>query len=257
MILTPRQISAMTAQHDAAILSQPGGSLSVGKRLTPKPGPNDVLIEVKAVALNPCDYYQRDYGIPPVAIYPAVIGCDAAGVVAKLGLNVTLSKHFSFIIYITASLKHHNLVKKLRADVVFDYKNSNVVSQIINTVKMDWIKLHTAHCMMNDALQPTLNVLKKIKDDVSVKVTHSAFLPEGHSTFDNMQIAFVMPFMNEVMQSKHMKEVFCGWLHSDLKSEEIVPSLNIQIEGGALGGVHAALDKLNSGVSSTKIVVSV
>lgn len=48
-ITTPtRQISTMAGQHEAAILPQQGG-------------PNDVLIEVKAVALNPCDYFQRDY----------------------------------------------------------------------------------------------------------------------------------------------------------------------------------------------------
>ncbi|PGG97396.1 hypothetical protein AJ79_09208 [Helicocarpus griseus UAMH5409] len=51
--------------------------------VTPEPSPNNVLIEVEAVALNPCDYYQQGYGIPPVLIYPAVIGCDAAQMVVK------------------------------------------------------------------------------------------------------------------------------------------------------------------------------
>lgn len=81
----------MTGEHEAAILPQQGGPLFLGHRPTSEPGPNDVLIEVKAVALNPCDYYQRDYGMPPVSIYPAVLESDVAGVVVKLGSNVTTS----------------------------------------------------------------------------------------------------------------------------------------------------------------------
>ncbi|RYP03457.1 hypothetical protein DL764_005138 [Monosporascus ibericus] len=73
----------MVGTHNAAILPQKGGPLSVGERATPEPGPNTVLIEVKAVALNPVDYHQRDFGMPPVPIYPAVIGSDISGVVAK------------------------------------------------------------------------------------------------------------------------------------------------------------------------------
>ncbi|KAL4926719.1 zinc-binding alcohol dehydrogenase family protein [Aspergillus undulatus] len=345
----------MTAEHDAAILPKPGSPLSVGKRPTPEPGPNDVLIEVKAVALNPCDYYQRDYGMPPVPIYPAVVGSDTAGVVAKLGSNVTSvpgpgsrviafassfyqngspdhgafqkytlaqseaviplpddlsfeegavfplavltaltawttigipldtrytpadkqavliwgasssvgtfavqsAKTLGFTVYATASPKHHDLVKKLGADAVFDYKDSDVVSQIVNAVKMDGVQLHTAHCVVDGALQPTLDILRETKGDSPAKVAHSPVLPEGHPTLDNTQITFNFPSMDEVVRSKHIKEVFHGWLHSGLKSGEIVPSPNIQIESGSLGGVHAALDKLKGSVSGTKIVVPV
>lgn len=45
----------MTGTHHAAILPQKGGPLSVEERATPEPGPNEVLIEVKAVALNPIE----------------------------------------------------------------------------------------------------------------------------------------------------------------------------------------------------------
>jgi NADPH:quinone reductase-like Zn-dependent oxidoreductase len=347
----------MTAEHDAAILPKSGGPLAVGKRATPEPGPNDVLIEVKAVALNPCDYYQRDYGMPPVPIYPAVIGGDAAGVVAKLGSSVTAgpvpgpgsrviafassfyqngspdhgafqkyalaqseaviplpdnlsfeegavfplavltaltawttigipldtpytpadkqavliwgasssvgsfavqsAKTLGFTVYATASPKHHDLVKKLGADAVFDYKDSDVVSKIVDAVKKDGVYLHTAHCVVDGALQPTLDILKETKGDAFAKVAHSPVLPEGHPTLDNTQITFNFPSMDEVVRSKHIKEVFHGWLHSGLKDGKIVPSPNIQIEEGGLDGINAALDKLKAGVSGTKIVVPV
>ncbi|KAJ5096064.1 chaperonin 10-like protein [Penicillium alfredii] len=345
----------MPGQHKAAILSQQGGPLSLGERPTPEPGPNDVLIQVKAVALNPCDHSQRDNNIPPVPIYPAIIGCDTAGLVAKLGSNVTTipgpgsrviafassfcqngspdhgsfqqytlapseaviplpenlsfeegavfplavltaltawttigipldtrynpadkqavliwgasssvgtfavqsAKTLGFTIYATASPKHHDLVKKLGAHAVFDYQTSDVVSQIVSAVKKDGAQLHTAHCVVDGALQPTLDILKETKGDTQAKVVHSALLPEGHPTLDNTQITFNFPSMDETVRSKHMHEVFNGWLRTGLQSGEVIPSPSIQIEGGGLGGVHAALDKLKGGVSGTKIVVPI
>lgn len=345
----------MAGQHEAAILPQKGGPLVLDKRPTPEPGPNDVLIEVKAVALNPCDHFQRDYGMPPVPIYPAVIGQDTAGIVAKLGSNVTTvpgpgsrviafassfyqkgspdhgafqkyvlaqseavtslpdnlsfeegamfplavltaltawttmgipidtkytpadrqavliwgasssvgtfavqsAKKMGFTVYATASPKHHDLIKRLGAHVVFDYKAGDVVSQIVSAVKKDGVKLHTAHCVVDGALQPTLDILKETKGDALATVAHSPLLPDGHPTLENTQIAFNSPSMDETTRSEQIKDVFHGWLKTGLESGEVAPSPSIQIEGGGLGGVNAALDKLKGGVSGTKIVVPV
>ncbi|KAJ5538651.1 chaperonin 10-like protein [Penicillium frequentans] len=345
----------MAREHEAAILPQKGGPFALGKRPTPEPGPNDVLIEVKAVALNPCDYYQRDYGMPPVPIYPAIIGSDIAGIVAKLGSNVTTvpgpgsrviafassfyqngspdhgafqkytlaqseavtslpeslsfeegavfpmavltsltawttvgipldtrytpadkqavliwgasssvgtfavqsAKALGFTVYATASPKHHDLIKKLGAHAVFDYKASDVISQIVSAVKNDGVKLHTAHCVVDGALQPTLDILKETKGDAHAKVAHSPLLPEGHPTLENTQIKFNSPPMDKAARGEHIKDVFHGWLKTGLQSGEVIPSPAIQVEDGGLGGVHAALDKLKSGVSGTKIVVPI
>lgn len=81
--------SATSGQHLAAILpSKAAGTLKVGHRPTPTPGPNDLLVEVKAVALNPVDYYQRDHGYPPLDHYPTVIGSDVGGIVLSAGSSV-------------------------------------------------------------------------------------------------------------------------------------------------------------------------
>lgn len=78
----------MAGKHQAAILPQKGGPLSVVDRATPEPGPNDVLVEAKAIAVNPVDYFQRDFCIFPPS-YPAVVGSDVAGLVVKVGPNVS------------------------------------------------------------------------------------------------------------------------------------------------------------------------
>lgn len=345
----------MAGKHQAAILPQKGGPLSVGDRATPEPGPNEVLIEVKVVALNPVDYYQRDLGIPPVPSYPAVVGSDVAGLVAKVGSNVfnalpsgsraiafassfyqngspdhgafqkyalaqsegvialpdalsfevgaifplavltalsawttigialdtkykpqdkqavliwggassvgtfavQSAKLMGFTVYVTASPKHHEYLKKLGADAVFDYKASNALSQIIDTVKKDGVTLRTAHCVVEGSLQPTLDVLKTTKGDAVAKVAHSPPLPPDAPTLDGTEVKFNLPPMDPAERNEHMYKCFHVWLQNGLKSGTVVPSPRVQVEAGGLEGLNKALDTLKAGVSGTKIVVPI
>ena len=345
----------MAGKHQAAILPQKGGPLSVEDRPTPEPGPDEVLIEVKAVALNPVDYWQRDLGMPPVPSYPAVVGSDVAGLVAKVGSNVSnappsgsraiafassfyqdgssdhgafqkyalarsegvialpdalsyeegaifplavltalsgwttvgipldtkytpqdeqavliwggassvgtlavqSAKSIGFTVYATASPKHHDYLKKLGADAVFDYKASNVVSHIIDTVKKDGVTLRTANCVMEGSLQPTLNVLKATKGDAIAKVAHTPPLLPGVPTLDGVEINFNLPPMDPTERNEHIYKCFHVWLQNGLKSGTVVPSPRIQVETGGLEGLNKALDTLKAGVSGTKIVVPI
>src|SRR3989338_9714422 len=54
----------------------------------PKPGPDEVVVKVKACALNHLDIWTRQ-GMPGIKIpLPHILGCDVAGEVAKLGHGV-------------------------------------------------------------------------------------------------------------------------------------------------------------------------
>ncbi|MCJ1422249.1 hypothetical protein MMC29_000129 [Sticta canariensis] len=75
-------------EHLAAILPSKGSALQVLHRPTPTPAPNELLIEVESVALNPVDWIQRDFGVF-INSYPAVIGSDVAGVVVSTGSSVS------------------------------------------------------------------------------------------------------------------------------------------------------------------------
>ena len=79
--------STQPGQHLAAILPAKGSPLELINRPTPTPGPHELLIEVKSIALNPIDYYQATYGFPEIN-YPAVIGSDIGGVVVSTGSAV-------------------------------------------------------------------------------------------------------------------------------------------------------------------------
>ncbi|KAI4222129.1 MAG: hypothetical protein L6R36_006391 [Xanthoria steineri] len=77
-----------TNQHAAATLESKGSPLTVVSRPTPTPGPNEVLVDVKAVALNLIDCYMRDFGFM-INSYPAVVGSDIGGTIVAVGSSVS------------------------------------------------------------------------------------------------------------------------------------------------------------------------
>lgn len=75
--------------HIAAVSVAQGQPLEVQSRPTPKPGPGELLLAVRAVALNPADTLMRSAGIF-IQTYPTIIGFDAAGIVLEVGEGVPL-----------------------------------------------------------------------------------------------------------------------------------------------------------------------
>ncbi|KAB8229609.1 zinc-binding alcohol dehydrogenase family protein [Aspergillus alliaceus] len=75
------------ATHLAAVSPAKGKLFELRTRPTPKPGPDELLIAVKSVALNPADAYMRDQGLF-IPTYPTVIGFDISGLVLEVGDNV-------------------------------------------------------------------------------------------------------------------------------------------------------------------------
>lgn len=76
----------------AAVITEPGGPdvLKLLEVPDPVPGPDDVLVDVKASALNRADTLQRQGGYPAPPGSPNDIpGLEFSGVVAEIGANVT------------------------------------------------------------------------------------------------------------------------------------------------------------------------
>jgi NADPH:quinone reductase len=71
----------------AAYITQTGPpeNINVGELPTPSPSGKQVLVCVRAAALNPVDTYIRAGSIPMPTPFPFVVGCDLAGVVEKVG----------------------------------------------------------------------------------------------------------------------------------------------------------------------------
>ena len=58
---------------------------------SPAPGPRDLLVEVRAVAVNPVDTKIRRHAAPQPGQWK-VLGWDASGIVRATGTEVTLFK---------------------------------------------------------------------------------------------------------------------------------------------------------------------
>jgi hypothetical protein len=96
---TARQISANLADGDwrfsvKAVAYTTTGSVDVLQDIDlpkPTPGPRDLLVEVRAISVNPVDTKIRAGGCPGIPGGAArILGWDAAGVVAAVGSEVTL-----------------------------------------------------------------------------------------------------------------------------------------------------------------------
>jgi putative PIG3 family NAD(P)H quinone oxidoreductase len=75
----------------AVVITEFGGpeKLALAEVPAPKPGENQVLIEVKATALNRADLLQRRGLYPPPKGETEILGLECAGVVAELGPGVS------------------------------------------------------------------------------------------------------------------------------------------------------------------------
>ncbi|KAI6780609.1 putative alcohol dehydrogenase [Emericellopsis cladophorae] len=75
------------ATHRASVSPAKGQPFEIQHRSTPKPGPGELLIAVKSIAINPADVRMRDEGLY-IPKHPAVLGFDLAGLVVDVGEDV-------------------------------------------------------------------------------------------------------------------------------------------------------------------------
>lgn len=80
----------MTTQQKALYLQSRLGSFTVGIAEIPTPEAGELLVEIRATALNPVDWKIQDHDIVNlIKDYPAILGSDSAGVVKAIGEGVT------------------------------------------------------------------------------------------------------------------------------------------------------------------------
>ncbi|KXS93610.1 hypothetical protein AC578_7808 [Pseudocercospora eumusae] len=83
-------VPEQNASHEQYLyLETPKGpSVVIAEASYPSCGPNELIIKATAMAINPAEVIVQKTGML-LTKYPAVLGCDAAGVVVELGANLT------------------------------------------------------------------------------------------------------------------------------------------------------------------------
>lgn len=76
------------SKNQAAWLAKAGANLEIGDASLPTAGPGEIVVQNAAVAINPLDWHMLDSGIF-LQEWPAVFGCDVAGVVHEVGSGVS------------------------------------------------------------------------------------------------------------------------------------------------------------------------
>ncbi|KAH9476024.1 Dehydrogenase azaJ [Psilocybe cubensis] len=347
-------MSSYPNQHLAAILPKQGGPLEITYRPTPAPGPNDLLINVKAIAINPVDWEQRHHGVT-IAAYPAIIGSDIAGYVEAVGSNVPadapqvgarvaafapsylfgcapdygafqervivpasfvtpipdtlkfneatllplgvltawagfyqagiafgtkytpadkkgvliwggsssvgsnaiqIAKSFGFKVYVTASVKHHSYLSTLGADRLFDYKDPNVVDNIVRAVKEDGVVIQVGYDAVGQ-LKECQQILQKTKAEGPARLASAVPLTEDSPKAEGVVVKFVEAEGDATKIQELIHFVYRIWLKEKLEKGEYSPSPRMHIVEGGLKALNSALDEWKKGVSAVKIVVEV
>jgi Zn-dependent alcohol dehydrogenase len=86
---SPTMSSSQTNQ--AAWIDEKATPLRVAEAPFPVAGAGEVIIESRAVAVNPLDWHMQDWGVF-IQQWPSIFGGDVAGVVHKVGEGVTKFK---------------------------------------------------------------------------------------------------------------------------------------------------------------------
>ncbi|KAJ5099480.1 zinc-binding oxidoreductase-like protein CipB [Penicillium argentinense] len=335
--------------HQAATLLEKGTPLEITERQTPTLGPNELLIEVHAAALNPVDHFQRDLGMF-VREFPAILGSDVSGIVAKAGSDVrpdtpkpgtrvtafasswfngkadygalqkyvivsedivsVLPDSYSFVegsvfpmaaltswcgwlwagispssppsqkegvfvwgasssmgtfavqeaklmgytVYATAGAQHHEYIKGLGAARVFDYKNEDILGQMVNSAKEDGITVRAGYLATGDQ-QLAIDVLAALSGGEKAKLAVAPILKKDLTLPEGIEAAFVSHPEDPVELKGRIRWVFRDWLEARLAAKELVASPHIKVVKGGLAAVNWALDELKGGVSCSKLVV--
>lgn len=170
---------------------------------------------------------------------------------------VQVAKSMGFIVYVTASEKHHEYLKRLGASRAFDYKSEDVVGQIVVAAKEDGITIQTVYDAAMGALEQCLEVLKELKGEGMAKLASAPRLPEDFPKVDGVEVKFVMAPADAKERTEHFHFVFNVWLKEKLANGEFVPSPKVQVVQGGLEAANKGLDELKKGVSGVKLVLEV
>jgi len=81
-------MSKVPSQHKALFIASRQADFALGNNQIKSPGPGQLLLKIKATALNPVDWKIQKHGIF-LNTYPAIVGTDLSGEVVVVGEGVT------------------------------------------------------------------------------------------------------------------------------------------------------------------------
>lgn len=167
---------------------------------------------------------------------------------------VQIAAAVGFDVFAVASPIHNAYVKTLGAKLVFDYRSTSVVTEIVSAAREAGIELKLAFDAISEhgTSQTCADILDKLGGG---KLCVTLSLPAATETPANVEVSRT----SAGKIARDWKEggtwLFNDWLEKALADGSYKPSPGIQIVEGGLAGVQKALDLHRKGLSGKKLVV--
>ena len=167
---------------------------------------------------------------------------------------VQIARWAGYTVYATASAHHHDLVKKLGASHVFDYKTPDVVDQIVGAAKKEGHALTMAYIAAGGPKE-VVEVLRQARGGKPAVVASAPNVAKDLEPVEGVEVRFVLPPMDDKeKQAEHFRWVYNVWLAHELAEGRFIPSPAIKVMKGGLAALDKGLDILKEGVSGEKLV---
>ena len=175
---------------------------------------------------------------------------------SSVGSNaVQIGRRLGFTVFTTASPAHHEYLRSLGADAVFDYHSPDVVDEILVAAERAGkpIKYAVDAVSLAESLQPSAQVLERSGGRGSRLAT---VLPWPGTLPQPKGVEIVPVAVWKTLGDERVAEwAFKEFLATGLESGDFQPSPEVQLVDGGLEGLQTGLNILKRGVSGKKIVV--
>ena len=170
---------------------------------------------------------------------------------------VQCGRIMGFRVYVAASAKHTDYLKSLGASQVFDYRDENVVANIVKAARDDGVVVSTGYDAVGQ-LKFSMDVLRQAKaDGTAAKVASAVPLSDESPEVEGVEARFVDAPHDEKERDEHFQFVFTNWLKEKLEKGEFLPSPKVKVIEGGLEGINKGLEELKGGVSGVKLAVEI
>ncbi|KAL5373533.1 hypothetical protein DPSP01_012662 [Paraphaeosphaeria sporulosa] len=174
-------------------------------------------------------------------------------------LTIQLAKLAGLNVYATASEKHHEYLRSLGANLLFDYHSDTVIEDAVAAAESEGKPIaYVADTIASSATLSSVQDVLSNSTAIAKFIAHTAPWPEELTKLDGIKTDMVhgeeVWFKPDMIQLG--STIFHEHLPKWLETGAIVPPPYRVIEGG-VGQIQAGLKVLKAGVSNQKVLVAV
>jgi NADPH:quinone reductase-like Zn-dependent oxidoreductase len=170
--------------------------------------------------------------------------------------SIQLANQLGYKVFTTASPKNHQYLKSLGASALFDYRDPDVVSKIVEEAKSSGVKLDIGFDTIteNDTAKLSADILSATGGS-SARLVLSLPWPEKHPKPTDVQLLDAMAALVFKQYADAGSWFFNDYFPGALEKGLLVPSPPVEVVDGGIKAAQEVFDRMKAGVSCKKLVV--